>query len=245
MNNLFLLALTTILLLPLVPAFLLYKFLPSKTNVSGPFKGLTIKLTGAFGGYFLLVLTSLGIFFPILKNQQQKQIELLQQKITELTNNANKQESWQLHGVVTSSVPQQTTLFFNRQGARFEPTGEFEMSFAVDKMNGKAILPKSVCIFNKADGYKVVNISRELTSNDDIKNLNITFNDSLHQIEVGNVIDIQSKEKVRLEIEGKLLEKINNQQINPTIYQPTVNTNFIKAEKVTTLKDIIKLRTPQ
>ena len=245
MNNLFLLALTTILLLPLIPAFLLYKFLPSKTNVSGPFKGLNIKLTGAFGGYFLLVLTSLGIFFPILKNQQQKQIEVLQQKITELTNNANKQESWQLHGVVASSIPQQTTLFFNRQGARFEPTGEFEMSFAVDKMNGKAILPKSVCIFNKADGYKVVNISRELSSNDDIKNLNITFNDSLHQIEVGNVIDIQSKEKVRLEIEAKLLEKINSKQINPTIYQPVVNTNFIKLEKVTSLKDMIKLRTPQ
>ena len=72
MNNLFLLALTTILLLPLIPAFLLYKFLPSKTNVSGPFKGLNIKLTGAFGGYFLLVLTSLGNFFSYLKKSTTK-----------------------------------------------------------------------------------------------------------------------------------------------------------------------------
>jgi hypothetical protein len=245
MNNLFLLALTAILLLPLVPAFLLYKFLPSKTNVSGPFKGLNIKLTGAFGGYFLLVLTSLGIFFPILKNQQQKQIEVLQQKITELTNNAGKQENWQLHGIVASTSPQQTTLFFNRQGARFEPTGEFEMAFAVDKMNGKAILPKSVCIFNKADGYKVVNISRELASNDDIKNLNITFNDSLRQIEVGNVIDIQSKEKARLETETKLLEKIKTNQINPIIYQPVANAAFIKPEKITAMKQMIKLKPVQ
>jgi hypothetical protein len=245
MHNLFLLALTAILLLPLVPAFLLYKFLPSKTNVSGPFKGLNVKLTGAFGGYFLLVLTSLGVFFPILKNQQQKQIEVLEQKITELTKNAGKQENWQLHGMVASSIPQQTTLFFNRQGARFEPTGEFEMAFAVDKMNGKAILPKSVCIFNKADGYKVINISRELASNDDIKNLNITFNDSLRKIEVGNVIDIQSKEKARIETEGKLLEKIKTKQINPVIYQPAVSATFIKPEKIYAIKEMIKLKQAQ
>lgn len=43
------------LLLPIVPAYLLYKVLPSKARVSGPFKGLNIQLSGAFGGYFLLV----------------------------------------------------------------------------------------------------------------------------------------------------------------------------------------------
>jgi hypothetical protein len=245
MNNLFLLALTTILLLPLVPAFLLYKFLPSKTNVSGPFKGLNVKLTGAFGGYFLLVLTSLGIFFPILKNQQQKEIELLQQKITELLNNAGKQENWRLHGMVVSTAPQQTTMFFNRQGARFEPTGEFEMAFAVEKMNGKAVLPKSVCIFNKADGYKVINISRELASNDDIKNLNITFNDSLRHIEVGNVIDIQSKEKARIETENKLLEQIKTKRVDPVIYNPVANTTLIKAERIAAMKKMMKFKAPQ
>jgi hypothetical protein len=245
MNNLFLLALTTILLLPLVPAFLLYKFLPSKTNVSGPFKGLNVKLTGAFGGYFLLVLTSLGIFFPILKNQQQKEIELLQQKITELLNNAGRQENWRLHGMVVSAAPQQTTMFFNRQGARFEPTGEFEMAFAVEKMNGKPVLPKSVCIFNKADGYKVINISRELAINDDIKNLNITFNDSLRHIEVGNVIDIQSKEKARIETENKLLEQIKTKKVNPVIYNPVANTTLIKAEKITAMKEMMKFKAPE
>jgi hypothetical protein len=43
-------------LLPLIPAYILYKMLPAKANVRGPFKGLNIQLTGAFGGYFLLVL---------------------------------------------------------------------------------------------------------------------------------------------------------------------------------------------
>lgn len=47
-----------IILLPLIPAFLLYKYLPAETHVSGPFKGLSIQLTGSFAGYFLIVLAA-------------------------------------------------------------------------------------------------------------------------------------------------------------------------------------------
>ena len=68
-SYIFLYVLAAVLLLPLIPAFLLYKFLPSRTSVTGPFKGLNLKLTGAFGGYFLLVLTAIGVFFPLLKNE--------------------------------------------------------------------------------------------------------------------------------------------------------------------------------
>jgi hypothetical protein len=46
-----------VVLIPLIPAFLLYKFLRSgRTSVGGPFRGLDIKLSGAFAGYFLMVL---------------------------------------------------------------------------------------------------------------------------------------------------------------------------------------------
>lgn len=46
-----------VVLIPLIPAFLLYKYLRSgRTSVGGPFKGLDIKLSGAFAGYFLMVL---------------------------------------------------------------------------------------------------------------------------------------------------------------------------------------------
>jgi hypothetical protein len=64
-----------VVLVPLIPAFLLYKFLPSgRTEVGGPFKGLDIKLSGAFAGYFLVVLivTSLLVFLlkakPVVAN---------------------------------------------------------------------------------------------------------------------------------------------------------------------------------
>jgi len=58
--------LLSILIIPLVPSYVLYKNLPSKTTVTGPFKGLNINLTGAFGGYFLLVLVSWGVVSHLL-----------------------------------------------------------------------------------------------------------------------------------------------------------------------------------
>ncbi|MCP4549213.1 MAG: hypothetical protein GY835_22395 [bacterium] len=50
------------ILLPLLPAMLLYKFLPSKTRVQGPFQGFRINLGGSFAGYFLLVVMIFGFY---------------------------------------------------------------------------------------------------------------------------------------------------------------------------------------
>ena len=58
MNDLVLITFT--ILLPIAPAYILYKALPSQANVEGPFNGLAIRLSGAFGGYFLLVLVIVG-----------------------------------------------------------------------------------------------------------------------------------------------------------------------------------------
>lgn len=55
--------LAAILMMPLIPALLIYIKLPSRTSVQGPFKGLNIRLTGAFGGYFLIVLIAVGISY--------------------------------------------------------------------------------------------------------------------------------------------------------------------------------------
>jgi hypothetical protein len=48
------------ILLPLIPAYLLYRLLPSQADLEGPWQGLKIKVSGAFGGYFLLVITIFG-----------------------------------------------------------------------------------------------------------------------------------------------------------------------------------------
>jgi hypothetical protein len=47
--------LSFIVLLPVVPAYLLFKVLPSTGNVGGTFHGLEIKLGGAFAGYFAVI----------------------------------------------------------------------------------------------------------------------------------------------------------------------------------------------
>jgi hypothetical protein len=52
----YLITLAAVILLPIVPAYLLFKALPSTAAVSGPLKGLELKLGGGFAGYFALVL---------------------------------------------------------------------------------------------------------------------------------------------------------------------------------------------
>lgn len=45
-----------LVLLPIIPAYLLFAALPGKAAVTGPLKGFRINLSGAFAGYFALVL---------------------------------------------------------------------------------------------------------------------------------------------------------------------------------------------
>lgn len=56
------------ILLPFIPSFLILKFLPgNKVAATGPFKGLTINMGGAFAGYFLVALLMLPITSKLLK----------------------------------------------------------------------------------------------------------------------------------------------------------------------------------
>ncbi|HEX7903459.1 MAG TPA: hypothetical protein VF487_06245 [Chitinophagaceae bacterium] len=48
-------------ILPLTPAFILFKFLPSVGNVEGPLKGMQLKFGGAFAGYLILFFISYNV----------------------------------------------------------------------------------------------------------------------------------------------------------------------------------------
>lgn len=52
-----------IVFLPLVPANLLFKLLPSDAKAEGPWKGVKIKVGGAFAGYFIMALLLTGISY--------------------------------------------------------------------------------------------------------------------------------------------------------------------------------------
>jgi hypothetical protein len=71
MSDNFFLVLAAILIVPLIPAYIIYKFLPaSDTDVSGPYSGLSLKLKGAFAGYFLLVIVGLALQYAVMNNKQ-------------------------------------------------------------------------------------------------------------------------------------------------------------------------------
>ncbi|HEX8844149.1 MAG TPA: hypothetical protein VF791_05875 [Pyrinomonadaceae bacterium] len=50
-------------LVPLIPAYILYRTLPAQASLGGPFKGLNLQLSGAFAGYFVLVLVVFGFVY--------------------------------------------------------------------------------------------------------------------------------------------------------------------------------------
>jgi hypothetical protein len=54
-------ALLLITLLPIIPALVLFKLLPSTAAATGPFQGLKINLGGAFAGYFLIFVALIAI----------------------------------------------------------------------------------------------------------------------------------------------------------------------------------------
>ena len=212
-NSAFIFILGGILLLPLIPAFILYKFLPSKATVTGPFKGLNLKLSGSFGGYFLLVLVSSGIFFPLLKNEQQRIIDSLRNELSALQNEKNNQQPWTMEGSVISSIPKETRIFFDQKGSDFFETGDFKMNFKCALENGIPDLPKALCIFNKQDGYKVINMNQSLNASD-ITTYGIQFDSSKHYIRIGQKIDIESKKAEEKRIASELYDDLRQQQVN-------------------------------
>ena len=67
-----LLHLGLVILLPMVPAYVLFKALPGTAVVAGPLQGLNVKLGGAFAGYFallLLVFSTHSIWNPVPAGQ--------------------------------------------------------------------------------------------------------------------------------------------------------------------------------
>ena len=57
-----------VILLPIIPAFILFKALPATGSVGGKLQGLEIKLSGAFAGYFavvLLIIMNHAVLMPV------------------------------------------------------------------------------------------------------------------------------------------------------------------------------------
>lgn len=239
MTDNFFLILAAILLFPLIPAFLIYKFLPaSETDVSGPYQGLSLKLKGAFAGYFLLVIVSLVLQYAVMNNKQEKQIETLNREAaqkdtaiaqlkSQLMASANPVIDWKIKGAVIPAGKEGTRFFYDDGTTNNAPDGSFELIKRSIAKEGTAKPPKWMCIYNAVTGFKVVSLNRDI-SHPDIAAYNIAFDDSRHEILVRTPIDINSIEKDSVVAVANYIEnspelKAKVQEIDPAILQKASN----------------------
>jgi hypothetical protein len=146
----YLLYMVVAILLPIVPAYLLYRNLPSKTSVKGPFKGLTVQLKGAFAGYFLLVLIMQS--FILIRPKPQDF------------------ETYRVEGLV-KDVPQETVDdLVNRIAVRPDgrvslPNGHFcvEVHVRRDSTTRELILPSLIV---QRDGYESATVALDASTPD-------------------------------------------------------------------------------
>jgi hypothetical protein len=240
MTDNFYLVLAAILVIPLIPAFIIYKFLPaSETDVSGPYQGLSLKLKGAFAGYFLLVIVGLVLQYAIMNNKQGKQIEsltregatkdtLINQLRSQLIASANPVIDWKIKGAVTPTKDG-TRFFYDDGTTNNSPDGSFELIKRSIAKEGKANPPKWMCVYNLNTGFRVISLNRDI-SHPDIAAYNIAFDDSKHEILVKKPIDINSIEKDSVVAVANYIEK------NPELKAKVLEIDPAFLQKATVIK---------
>lgn len=247
MTDNFYLALASILVLPIVPAFIIYKYLPvgkpEDTDVSGPYKGLSLKLKGAFAGYFLLVIVGLVLQFTIMNNQQKKQNGVLSETISkkdtlitqlksQLAASLNPVIDWHIKGLVQPSNLTGTRYFFDDGTTTNNPDGSFDLIKRCLANQGVAKPPKWVCIYNATTGFNVISLNREV-NHPDIAKFDVSFDDNNHEILIRNPIEINSKEK------DSTLSVANFIEMHPQIKAQIMVTDPGLFEKASRLKTAI------
>jgi hypothetical protein len=185
-----LIILSAVLLLPLIPAWVLYRFLPARTSVTGPFKGLNVKLSGAFSGYFLLVLIALGLAYAVTGSAADTNTAALAAENQALRARLDSLQEWEMEGAVETDAPSETRVFVAGKSTEFLSTGRFTVRMLVEKgANGRPKLPLALCFYHKANGYKVLNL--DTTFSQDRKLFGVQVNDSSRHILIRKSITLK------------------------------------------------------
>ncbi|MCO4292140.1 hypothetical protein NF867_04595 [Solitalea sp. MAHUQ-68] len=203
-NQLFYLVVIT--LLPIIPSYILYKALPSKTSVKGPFKGLTLNLSGAFAAYFLLFLMLMGFIYFITQHDFNKEtvslsndetIKALKTENTELKQKLSLLETsnqlWTMEGKIEANSVEQTKFFVDDGSSRVLSTGRFKVLVKVPVLDNKPLLPEAICIFNRSASYKVIDLNR--VSSQDLKTYGISFIDKDRLIQFDQPVKLPEWQK--------------------------------------------------
>jgi hypothetical protein len=167
-----------VVLLPVIPAYILYKALPSGTKVNGPFKGLNIQLTGAFGGYFIVALLT-GSF------------------ITSYTYLKPKYELWTVEGKIQLKEggfdPEDTIITIKPPDQFLSPKSG---RFVIDKVPlGKELGTKKPSLIIQKEGYKLseVTLEKEPPIFEGIPKYKIMYNEKDRNISINSPIILEKK----------------------------------------------------
>ena len=153
--------------------------------VTGPFKGLNLNLTGAFGGYFLLVLISIGLTHFVLKNQLSEELKTsrntadnLSRQVAELnqsiTKEKNKYRNWKMIGELDSRSPERTKIFVDEENISINALGKFKANLIIrTDDNNQVKLPDAVCFFNQSEGYSVIDLTQKAVFDSSVMEIKI------------------------------------------------------------------------
>lgn len=106
-----------IVLVPVIPAYLLFKLLPSRAIVTGPFKGLKIDLGGSFAGYFLIFIVLIDIRSSF--------------QVTDYQEWTAKGRIVQADSNITFPYVDQRYVTFSSPAVKSDPNGNFSLTFLV------------------------------------------------------------------------------------------------------------------
>ena len=172
--------LATMILLPVVPAFLLYRVLPSgeqpkgeRDQVTGVFQGLQIKLGGAFAGYFLVLL---------IANSYVR---------TNLSNESSEYDFWTVEGRVEIEPGLHRDLQFAIKPPlpQPEPNGQFVVRDVPVPKNPTGVSPTLVIMLDNHDPATVT-LSENRKLGDDY---GIEFNSKEKKITIRNRIVLREQ----------------------------------------------------
>jgi hypothetical protein len=170
--------LVLVIILPLLPAILIYLVLP-KGNVSegaGPFQGLRIKFGGGFGAYLIIALLAFAVFCYITSNSLKQVASLtsdnkeLMRKVADLNTQlgvlekqsaGNPREVWTVHGNVDLDSNEKSLSLSNitvsvRPPVDIGPTGYYEFPVIMPKQTSATEYP---AITFTMEGYRPDEVS--------------------------------------------------------------------------------------
>jgi hypothetical protein len=145
----FVLLLAVSILLPVIPAFIFFKYLPSDATTHGPFRGMKLKLGGAFAGYFVIFI----VLIALVENNRKQY------------SSSPRYEVWHVTGQVSLGNGAQlfpSDISINPPNVSVSAGGTFHMDIPVLKNEGNKLSFPTLSI--QHDGFNSVDVQLGDTS---------------------------------------------------------------------------------